>query len=369
MVGKAVIGIGFGDEGKGIATDFLCSRSRNPIVVRFSGGHQAGHTVVLKGVRHVFSNFGSGTLRGAPTYWAKYCTVNPIGIVNELNKLTEKGITPTLYVDEKCPIATPYDVLHNQATEEINLHGSCGVGVGATIEREEKYYSLLFGDIFYPSVFKIKLDEIRKYYSFKDDINLTDFIECVEIIKESKHIVPVNGLPIYNNHDDIIFEGSQGLLLDPKIGFFPHVTRTNVTTRNIIDMGYSPALYLVTRAYQTRHGNGPMTNEQIRNNIWVNLNETNVTNKYQGEFRRALLDLDLLKYGINKDEYIRNHKYKSLVITCLDHIRDEYRFTYQNQIISSINENEFIGKISKILGISNIYLSHSDDSTNITKWE
>ena len=238
MVGKAVIGIGFGDEGKGIATDFLCSRSRNPIVVRFSGGHQAGHTVVLKGVRHVFSNFGSGTLRGAPTYWAKYCTVNPIGIVNELNKLSEKGITPTLYIDEKCPIATPYDVLHNQTTEEINLHGSCGVGVGATIEREEKYYSLLFGDIFYPSVFKIKLDEIRKYYSFKDDIDLTDFIECVEIIKESKHIVPVNGLPIYNNHDDIIFEGSQGLLLDPKIGFFPHVTRTNVTTRNIIYIGY-----------------------------------------------------------------------------------------------------------------------------------
>lgn len=369
MVGKAVIGIGFGDEGKGIATDFLCSRSRNPIVVRFSGGHQAGHTVVLKGVRHVFSNFGSGTLRGAPTYWAKYCTVNPIGIVNELNKLSEKGITPTLYIDEKCPIATPYDVLHNQTTEEINLHGSCGVGVGATIEREEKYYSLLFGDIFYPSVFKIKLDEIRKYYSFKDDIDLTDFIECVEIIKESKHIVPVNGLPIYNNHDDIIFEGSQGLLLDPKIGFFPHVTRTNVTTRNIIDMGYSPALYLVTRAYQTRHGNGSMVNENIPNNILINSNETNVTNKYQGEFRRALLDLDLLKYGINKDEYIRNHKYKSLVITCLDHIRDEYRFTHQNQIISSTNENEFIGKISKILGIGNIYLSHSDDSTNITKWE
>src|SRR5690606_12238557 len=109
MVGKAVIGIGFGDEGKGITTDFLCSRSRNPIVVRFSGGHQAGHTVVLNGVRHVFSNFGSGTLRGAPTYWAKYCTVNPIGIINELDSLIKKGITPKLYIDEKCPITTPYD--------------------------------------------------------------------------------------------------------------------------------------------------------------------------------------------------------------------------------------------------------------------
>ncbi len=367
MVGKAVIGIGFGDEGKGITTDFLCSRSRNPMVVRFSGGHQAGHTVVLNGVRHVFSNFGSGSLRGAPTYWSKYCTVNPVGIINELNVLNGKGITPTLYIDEKCPITTPYDMLHNRMIEEVNLHGSCGVGVGATIEREEKYYSLQFGDIYYPSVFKIKLDEIRKYYSFKEDVDLTEFIECVELIKENKNIQPTDGLPLYNNHDELIFEGSQGLLLDATIGFFPNVTRTNVTTKNILDMGYSPKVYLVTRAYQTRHGNGAMTNEQIPNNIKVDDNETNKKNKYQGEFRRAILDLDLLKYAINKDAYIKNLKHKSLVITCLDHVVDDYRFTYQGQIIFSSNQNEFVRKISKILNIDDVYISESNEADNIKK--
>ncbi len=61
---RAVIGLGFGDEGKGITTDYLCSRANNPLVIRFSGGQQAGHTVVNKFGKHTFSNFGSGTLRG-----------------------------------------------------------------------------------------------------------------------------------------------------------------------------------------------------------------------------------------------------------------------------------------------------------------
>jgi len=378
MIGKAVIGIGFGDEGKGITTDFLCSQSRNPMVVRFSGGHQAGHTVVLNGVRHVFSNFGSGTLRGVPTYWSKYCTVNPIGIINEYNKLIDKGVIPKLYIDEKSPITTPYDVLYNQTVERVKLHGSCGVGVGATIEREENYYSLLFGDIFYPSVFKIKLEEIRKYYSFKDEkflfVDVDEFIKCVELIKENKNIQITNGIPYYlpysyHKYDELIFEGSQGLLLDASIGFFPHVTRTNVSTKNIVDMGYSPKIYLVTRAYQTRHGNGAMTNGHIPNNIKIDINETNHKNKYQGEFRRAILDLDLLKYAISKDDYIRNQEHKSLVITCLDHVVDEYRFTYQGEIINSLNQNEFVEKISKILKINDIYISETNEADKIKKFK
>ena len=83
MMKKAVIGLGCGDCGKGITTDYLCSQAKNPLVVRFSGGQQAGHTVVYNGMRHTFSNFGSGTLRGAPTFWSKYCTMDPIGIKNE----------------------------------------------------------------------------------------------------------------------------------------------------------------------------------------------------------------------------------------------------------------------------------------------
>lgn len=73
-----VIGAGFGDEGKGTMVNYLCKQSNKPLVVRFNGGHQMGHGVVENDVRHIFSNFGSGTLVGAPTYISEFCTVDPV---------------------------------------------------------------------------------------------------------------------------------------------------------------------------------------------------------------------------------------------------------------------------------------------------
>jgi adenylosuccinate synthase len=82
---KAVLGAGFGDEGKGLVTDWLCRSCAKPLVIRFCGGQQAGHTVAANGLRHVFSNFGAGTLRGVPTYFSRFCTIDPVGMINELN--------------------------------------------------------------------------------------------------------------------------------------------------------------------------------------------------------------------------------------------------------------------------------------------
>lgn len=130
-------------------------------------------------------------------------------------------------------------------------------------------------------------------------------------------------------------------------------------------MGYFPELYLVTRAYQTRHGNGPMTNENIPHNISINPSETNVLNEYQGEFRRSLLDVDLLEYAIGKDLFIKDNKRKTLVITCLDHVVDEWRFTYKDELIVSISEGEFIRRISSILGIPDVLISSTNDAKNI----
>jgi adenylosuccinate synthase len=169
--------------------------------------------------------------------------------------------------------------------------------------------------------------------------------------------------------DNLVFEGSQGLLLDQKIGFFPNVTRANTGSKNILDMSFNPDIYLITRAYQTRHGNGPMTNRQIPNNIFLDPSETNVFNNNQGEFRRSLLDLDLLLYGINKDEYVRGAENKTLVITCLDHIADEYRFTYNGNLVSCLCEDEFIERISSVLQIKNILVSRNSESKNIVIWE
>ena len=164
---KVVIGAGMGDEGKGLFVDYLCSLLINPLVIRFSGGQQAGHTVICNGMRHVFSNFGSGTMRDAPTFWSRFCTVDPIGICNELEDLRGIGLNPMLMIDPRCPITTPYDKSYNCNLNAGNRHGSCCVGVGATFEREKMHYSLLFGDLYYPMIFKNKLDMIVNYYSSK----------------------------------------------------------------------------------------------------------------------------------------------------------------------------------------------------------
>lgn len=361
---KAVIDLGFGDSGKGTFTAYLCSISNDPMVIRFSGGHQAGHTVVHNGVRHVHSSFGSGTLQGVPTYWSKNCTFSPIAFLNERYALKQKRIDPPIVlVNGKCPVTTFLDAMHNKKVNDENGHGSCGVGFGATLEREENHYSLLVEDLQHPSVLKIKLEMIEKYYGLSFPTQTEFFLDdCRNVLS---HITIIDELVHYSG--DIIYESSQGLLLDKDIGFFPHVTRGNVGS-NMIDDSIDEVFY-VTRAYQTRHGNGPMTNEDLPHNIKDNPNETNVTN-YQGEFRKTLLDLDLLLYSLSKDA---NRAPKaSLVITCLDHVEDEWRFTYKGQVDTSLNEDEFINKISLALhGFINskIYVSHSDEFKNIKVWK
>jgi len=359
---KAVIGLGFGDEGKGMFTDYLCSHTANPLVIRFNGGHQAGHTVVpdTYSPAHVFSNFGSGTLRDVPTYWSKFCTIYPVGILNELKVLKADGYKPVLYIDERCPITTPYEIIQNKLDDSSNQHGSVGVGFGRTIEREEKFYHLNFIDLFYPQVFNAKMNLLAKYYGFGYDDGFID--ACQELISTSK-INRCYDIPRDSNYD-LIFEGAQGLMLDQHYGFFPHVTRSNTGSKNVLEIineNYQNErinyMYLVTRAYQTRHGNGPMTNPRRSHNIDINPNETNKTN-FQGEFRRTLLDVSLLEYAIKKDDHIRNRN-NILVVTCLDHIENDYRFTYNDRISSFSNEDDFVREIAFKLKIKHVLRSRT----------
>jgi len=372
---KLVIGAGFGDEGKGLVTDWLCRSCAKPIVVRFSGGQQAGHTVVTGNVRHVFSNFGSGSLQGAPTYFSQFCSIDPVGIMNELAVLLAKGAQPLLYIDNDCPVTTPYDIARNR---QHHPHGSCGLGVGDTFNREAQHFSLTFGDLFYPWVVETRLDLLRSFF-YKEyaDVDVEAFQSCCAAVVKSAYVRRSNGLPA-GSWSDILYEGAQGLLLDQHFGFFPYVTRANTGSANAVllheNAGGNVAnaskgmeVWLVTRAYQTRHGNGPMTNEQLPHNIKANPQETNVCNPFQGQFRRSLLDLDLLAYAINRDKLLRARQNWHVVITCLDHIRNEYRFTQQGQIICCDNERDFVSRIAAVLGCSSIYLSHSADGNSISR--
>jgi len=243
---KIVLGLGFGDEGKGATTDYLCRQSRNPLVVRFSGGHQAGHTVVTEdGHRHVFSSIGSGAFRQVPTYWSRYCTFYPTALNREWKAIRQLGIRPKLYLDALCPVTTPYDVYFNRLAERSKRHGSCGVGFGATVKRNLGPYKLYAQDLAYPEVLEQKLAAIGRYYEaqgrgvFAAD-SLHDLIEQfkVEVDQVLSRVEIVQEYAFLPNvpQEHLIFEGSQGILLDMDHGFFPNVTFAHTTSRNAMEL-------------------------------------------------------------------------------------------------------------------------------------
>ncbi len=136
-----IIGSNFGDEGKGLLTDWAAAPFGNDcIVARFNGGVQAGHTVVLPdGRRHIHSHFGSGTLAGAATFLGQHFVSNPLLFFRETAALEKLRIElPLVYADERGLVSTPFDMLINQIVEAARgsrKHGSCGLGFGETIER------------------------------------------------------------------------------------------------------------------------------------------------------------------------------------------------------------------------------------------
>lgn len=323
-----VIGLGFGDEGKGLTTSYLCSKSKNPLVVRFNGGHQAGHTVIHNGHRHVFSSLGSGTLQGAPSYFSHYCTFYPTAFLNEYYILgTDAGITPRVILNPLCPVTTPYDVAYNKKIEDDRgtlRHGSVGVGFGATLQRQEDFFKLYVQDLKYPKIVKAKLNNIAKHYGF--ELDCTDFLRDIKQAMSIVEILDYDQIKNVDDRWDLIFEGAQGVLLDQDFGFFPNVTRSNTTSKNALDVWSKmrsdfddeyPEIYYVTRSYQTRHGAGFMSDESdipLTNNE----NETNVTQQYQEEFRTGWLDPEMINYAIRCDNNFSRGLKKNLIITCMD---------------------------------------------------
>jgi len=222
---QVVVGLGYGDEGKGLTTDYLCLHNPQSLVVRFNGGHQAGHTVCMpEGKRHVFSNFGSGTLRGVPTYWSNFCTIHPPAIVKEFKQLLSIGAKPVLFIDNLCLVTTPYDIVHNQNLEKgrEQRHGSCGVGFGATIERCEKGPKLFARDLGDSAYVERWLGKIAEYYGMERiPEEEKEFIDSLVQFNHIVTLVTENVILSLSKWKNIIFEGAQGILLDMDHGSIP----------------------------------------------------------------------------------------------------------------------------------------------------
>ncbi|MEM1214100.1 MAG: adenylosuccinate synthetase [Bacteroidota bacterium] len=345
MQSKIILGLGFGDEGKGLVTAYHAAQKTASLVIRFSGGHQAGHTVCWGQQRHVFSSFGSGTLAGRPTFWSRYCTFDPVAFWRELRALQKLGVEPVFYLDALAPVTTPFDVQANRQSEKTNRHGSCGMGVGATYARMEGPHKLHAGDLREDQVVRWRLTSVKQYYedrgvSLADAEELTQLF-CHAVAEILPYVKIVSARQFFRTHSftDYIFEGSQGILLDMDHGYFPHVTRTRTTSRQALDMIETyelpePEVYYVTRAYQTRHGNGPLTNEHLPPNLHPTPKETNQTNEWQGPQRRSLLDLDQLQHALNIDANYCGNCTKHLVVTCLDQLSGKLNFTHHRQVFS-----------------------------------
>ncbi|WP_158975323.1 adenylosuccinate synthetase [Cellulophaga sp. L1A9] len=327
---KIVIGLGFGDEGKGITTDFLCSQNPEAIVIRFSGGQQAAHTVLLEGKKHVHSSFASGALRGLPSYFSEHCTVHPTLLFNEFQELNFLGGNTTLYIHPLAKITTPFDVFQNRNNTKNLTHGTCGKGVGATMKRNEGPFKLYAIDLIGPrNLLLEKLKQIGNYYGFQYDENFKNdvayYLDCIDHIDWK-----IEDYTFLNNYSTLIFEGSQGILLDMNHGTFPHVTYANTSSKNAIEICDALEIkdiemYYVTRCYSTRHGNGYMPNEQkivLKNNE----EETCTYNEFQKELRTGLLDTDLLLHSLKIDQIYSKATRANLIITCLDQYQHKIDF-------------------------------------------
>lgn len=363
MKAKIVLGLQYGDEGKGITTDYLASKANNPIVIRFSGGQQVGHTVKVNGYTHVHSNFGSGTLRGVPTYYSEHTSIYPTTIARELKVLKENGFNPEIIFHPLTLITTPWDVIANRRDAQNMEHGSCGLGIGKTQKRNETGFKLYAVDLLDPDVLMEKVESIRENYynyNFDDgfDVSTLEAYEVLDFVEAISEIPwKVEGYEYLMGYEDLIFEGSQGILLDKDFGVFPNVTYANTTSKNaheiLAKLGVSFSdreIFYVTRSYTTRHGAGNFKEGEIE--LKNNDVETNVFNEFQKDFKVAPLNYDLINRGLRYDRIFSDitfsHKIKkSLMITCMDQVTD-FQFDYD-----------------KVDGYFTIYESWSPESKDI----
>lgn len=303
MRARAVIGANFGDEGKGLVTDYLCSQG-GEVVVRFNGGAQAGHTVVTpEGDRHVFGHFGSGTLLGVPTFLSQFFVCNPILFFKEWDQLIALGLRPIIYAHPQCLVTTFADMMINQTLEEKrgkDRHGSVGVGFNETIERSQiAELKITMADLWnQPARLPGLIAEIcERYAKFRTGTSIDEpkmcevFLKCCEAFAERIHPAGIG------HCRDPIFEGAQGLLLDQSNKeFFPHLTRSNTGMKNVRALCAAAGItdvetYYVSRTYLTRHGAGPLPAEDPKMKF---RDDTNVPHDWQGTMRFAPLDTSSL---------------------------------------------------------------------------
>jgi adenylosuccinate synthase len=278
--------------------------------------------------------------------------------------------------------------------EELTLgdmrRGSCSLGFGATIVRENDGVHLSLRDILDVN-FADKLAQIKRYYKLKinfdtgfnfgtfdhdrEDRLFFDAVDSLQKLIKKKIVTPVYERDVFNGSygewNTIIFEGAQGILFDQTFGNKPNITKSNTTAQNAFiilrrnHIRVTPEIYYVTRAYQTRHGAGNFREEHPLFSLIAAETETNVYNDYQGELRRNFIDVDALNYSLKCDSNFSEISLKNLVITCLDQLETNFIHYYQDGNLKKIFYEDFHLLLNA--GFNSVLYSFGRSSNSVTK--
>ncbi len=325
-----VAGLAYGDEGKGATVDFLVREKGAGLVVRYNGGPQAAHNVVTSdGRHHTFSQFGSGMfVTGVKSHLSRFMLVNPISMVEEEKHLHIIGVSDAFQratIDAEALIVTPFQQAVNRIEQlALGVHTSCGQGVGQTRADHIRYgMRVLFaGDLKLEWLSEMKLrfmqqvsrkavegivgdEKIREEMRVLEEPAAIDWVaDCYQ--KWAKKVSIVDSLELASlleGTDCTIFEGAQGVLLDEKYGEEGFNSWTNTTFENAFTLlkecGYvgSVCRLGVIRSYFTRHGDGPLKDED---DYFLRISPEfhNSGSGFQGKFRTGFFDRAAFQFAL-----------------------------------------------------------------------
>jgi adenylosuccinate synthase len=295
-----VLGTQWGDEGKGKIVDLLTEDAK--YVVRYQGGHNAGHTLVIDGEKTVLHLIPSGILRdNVKCVIGNGVVLSPDALIKEMQPLEERGIPvrERLFISEACPLILPYHIALDQARELARgkkAIGTTGRGIGPAYEDKVARRGLRVGDLADKETFAEKLKEVMDFHNFQlvhfykaEPVSYDEVLEqalgYADLLTSMVMDVTDELDAARKRGDKIMFEGAQGTLLDIDHGTYPYVTSSNTTAGGVAaGSGFGPR-YLgyilgIAKAYCTRVGAGPFPTElddEIGNHLGVKGQEFGAT--------------------------------------------------------------------------------------------
>lgn len=319
MIG-AVLGLQFGDEGKGKITDFLSDKFN--VAVRFNGGGNAGHTVVADGKKYKFRLMPSGSLRCETVILGNGMVIDPIALTEEIRNLRESRCKAAVKISKMAHVVTPMHKVLDKKEEEVRSKLSLGTtaqGIGPTYEDKYARTGIRMTDLQSIEIIREKIDTIyRMKQSLLSDSEFSDPARREEIVQElfraGAELEPyfeyteVTIRRLYDSGKSILFEGAQGTMLDIDFGMYPFVTSSNALA-GALSLGagfpFRKVDYVlgVVKAYMSKVGAGPFPTELLGEQA-EKLRE--IGHEYgtaTGRPRRVgWLDLPMLKYSIKMND-------------------------------------------------------------------